>query len=121
MKVRYVEAQMEQAKDEDYSRWLTDGGTYVVLSVELEMHGSWMLRLMGDSANEVALFPLQSFEVVSDEIPRSWVVRSESSFLYLGPTPWFEASFWERFYDRDPDALRIFDEQLAALSFSVDD
>ena len=69
-------------------------------------------RLIGDGKGGVALFPAESFEVVSPAVARTWNTSwSSNGFFQLTPERWTRAGFWERFYDQEPDAVRIFEEE----------
>ena len=67
---------------------------------------------MGDGLNGVALFRLEQFEVMTPKIPPTWVVAwSKNGSFYLRPEHWNQPSFLERYYDKDPEAIRIFEEE----------
>lgn len=52
----------------------------------------------------------RQFEIVTSTIPSCWIVRSEPvSYMHLGPAAWTQ-QFWERYYDEDRQARRIFQE-----------
>ncbi len=110
MKVRCVRLIDALGRIEESSAWLTIGKIYAVLSVVQNTDFRWSLRLMGDDPNGVALFPLEQFEIITNTISPTWIVSWDGCFS-LGPAPWDGAGFWNRYYDRDPDALRIFDEE----------
>ena len=87
-----------------------------MLTIELERNGFWLVRIIGDSANEVALFSIDCFEIVSRHLPPSWVASwTKEGFFQLAPEAWRSAQFWELFYDRDPAAIRTFETELAAI------
>lgn len=116
MKVRCVKLLTADGTPQQSSRWLTVGVIYDVLTIELDRSGLWLLRLLVDNANEVALFPIDGFEVVSHRLAPSWVASwNGDGFFQLAPEAWLEAEFWERFYDRDPGAIQIFEAELAAI------
>lgn len=92
------------------SAWLTVGRIYHVLSIVLDIHGRWLLRLVGDAEPGVGLFPLQQFEIVSATIPNSWIVTWNSQGVFeLTTKAWNEPGFWERYFDHDFDANREFE------------
>ncbi len=64
----------------------------------------------------VALFPKESFEVVSPTVASTWIASwSSKDFFQLAPERWAQAGFWERFYDQEPDAIHIFEEERKAI------
>ena len=112
MKVRCVRLIGNDGNPKDKSVWLTIGNIYHVLSVEQGTDRRWMLRLMGDEPNGLALFQLQQFEIVSSKIPDSWIiVWPKDNFFVLRPGSWNQVGFLERYYDKDPDAIRLFEEE----------
>ena len=119
MKVRCVKLFDSSGLPQTASPWLTIGKLYDVLAIEFESQGRGLLRLIGDGRNGVALFPIEGFEIVSAAMPPSWVVSWDSGgFLQLAPERWTQPGFWERFYDREPAALAVFDEEVAQLNQS---
>jgi hypothetical protein len=68
--------------------------------------------LIGKEPQTPALFNLQQFEIVSPELPRSWIVVSYSDGSYtLTPKAWAEKNFWEMYFNGEPEALRQFGEE----------
>jgi len=110
MKVRCVRLMTHDGKPQDESCWLTIGKIYDVLEVSFD--GEWLLRLMGDGPNGVALFQLEIFEVVDPHIPPNWIATWGNNRTFcLSPRPWTDTGFWERYYDRDPKAVQTFEEE----------
>lgn len=96
---------------QDQSCWLTIGKTYDAL--EISFDGTWLVRLVGDGANGVALFQLEMFEVVEPHVAPNWIATWSSKGAFsLSPEPWTQPGFWERYYDRDPIASQIFEEEM---------
>jgi hypothetical protein len=94
------------------SPWLTIHKVYLVLSIIFDVHHRWLLRLVGDEPNGVALFGLEEFDVVTPGISPTWIVRWEGNGSFsLEPEPWGQPGFWERYYDRDPKAVEAFKEE----------
>ncbi len=116
MKVRCTKLLTADGTPQTASQWMTVGGIYEVLTIELDRDGLWLVRLIGDSANEVALFSIDGFEVVSECLVPAWVANwTADGFFQLAPEAWLDAQFWERFYDRDPDAIQTFETELARI------
>lgn len=112
MKVRCIRLLDALRKPQDKSDWLTIGKIYHVLEVIQDTDRKWKLRLAGEDPNGVALFALEEFEVVSSKIPDSWVIAwGKGNFFELTPEAWSQSGFWERYYDREPNAVRIFEEE----------
>lgn len=115
MKVRCTKLLTPDGTPQQSSPWLTLGAIYDVLTVEFDRNGLWLVRLIGDSANEVALFPIDAFEIVSNRLAPSWVASQTERFFQLAPEAWLDAQFWERFYDRDAGAIETFETELARI------
>jgi hypothetical protein len=99
-------------KRQDKSSWLTIDNIYHVLEVVQDADRKWMVRLLGDESNGPALFRLDEFDIVSSKIPVSWVVVwGKNDFFQLTPEPWKDTGFWERYYDGDHEAIRVFEEE----------
>lgn len=112
MKVRCVKLVDSKGKPQEQSPWLTLGKVYHVLSVTFGTQEKWLLRMVGDGLNGVALFPLEQFEIVSPAIPGTWIVTWNSKGVFeLTTEAWRQSGFWERYYDRDPEAVHIFKEE----------
>jgi hypothetical protein len=111
MKVRCTKLIDSGGTPQGTSTWLTLGKIYHVLSVVLDIHATWYLRLRGDVEHGVGLFPLTQFEIVSARIPRLWTITWNNGVFELTTEQWARPNFWERFYEHDVDAVRIFDRE----------
>lgn len=112
MKVRCTKLIDVTGKAQTSSAWLTIGKIYHVLSVELDTDRRWLLRLVGDTEPGIGLFPLQQFEVLSSKIPNTWIIAWNSNGAFeLTPNEWHQPGFWERYFEHDLEAIRIFEEE----------
>lgn len=112
MKVRCVKLLDTRGNPQTHSAWLTLGKIYHVLSVVLGARGIWLLRLVGDTVPGVGLFPLQQFEIVSSRVPSSWIITWNSNGVFeLTTEAWNQPGFWERYFEHDAAAIRVFEEQ----------
>ena len=63
-----------------------------------------------------AFYLLDQSSVVNHEIPESWIaIQNANKVFELTPKRWSEPGFWERFYDDDPAAIRLFDEEVKRI------
>jgi hypothetical protein len=116
MTVRCIKLANVKGESQTTSSWLTVGKTYQVLSIELDMDGNWFFRLNGDSSNGVALFEKDQFEIISAALPSSWVPAwNHKGGFELAPKAWTTPGFWERYYDREDEAVRLFDSEMKKL------
>jgi hypothetical protein len=112
MKVKSIFLRNSSGKSQETFSWLTIGKVYHVLEVIQGSNKKWMIRLVGDDLNGAALFPLEEFEIVTHKLPDSWIIKwDKEGFFRLTPEPWSHAGFWERFYDKDSDAMRVFERE----------
>jgi hypothetical protein len=96
--------------------WLRVGQEYRVLELDDTLSQGVLLRLAGTAEETPALFPFQLFEVTDGTLPPSWVIATHaSSRLLLTPRAWLEPRFWERFFDKDVDAIAIFQRDQETL------
>jgi len=103
-------------RPQESSPALTLGKTYHVLSVILDVHTTWLVRLVADDDETVGLFRLCQFDVTSAKVPASWVATwNESGVFELTDERWSNTGFWDRFYDRDADALRVFEQERSRI------
>ena len=119
MKVRCIKLFDARGAPQSTSSWLTIDKVYDVLTLEFDRNGQWLVRVVGDGKSGVALFPFESFVVASPTLPLSWIAwwNIEGSFQ-LAPERWTKPDFWERFYDREPDAVSIFEEEKQSIESS---
>lgn len=111
MKVRCIKLVDSKGNSQERSSWLTLGNVYHVLEVVQDLYKRWLLRIVGDGINGVALFPLEQFEIVSPKIPILWIVAwNDKGGFALSTEAWSEAGFWDAYYDRDPLAVAKFEE-----------
>jgi hypothetical protein len=116
MKVRCIELIDISGNRQEQSSWLTLGKTYYVLEVVQDVHRRWLLRLVGDTHPGVGLFPLRQFEILSSRIPNTWIVSwNKEGVFELTTKPWSQPDFWERFYNHESGAIRIFEEERAKI------
>ena len=111
MKVRCIRLLGPSGKPQTRSNWLTVGKIYDVLEV-VQDQGRWLFRVMGDEPNGVALFALDQFEITNSKMPDSWIPKwGKNGFFELSPEAWQKAGFWERYYDKDSEAIRMFEDE----------
>ena len=83
MKVRCIKLIDSHGAPQAASSWLTIGKLYNVLAMEVGRSGL-LLRLRGDGKYRVALFPMESFDIVSPELPPSWIVSYNHELFKIG-------------------------------------
>jgi hypothetical protein len=112
MKVRCVKLLDGFGRLQDNSPWLTLGKVYLVLEMYFGAVGRRSFRLLGDGLNGPALFQWECFGFVSHSVPPQWIIiAKDNGSILLTPKLWSENRFWERYYDQEAEALKVFDQE----------
>jgi hypothetical protein len=112
MKVRCVKLIDAFGRPQESSPWLTLGKVYPVLEMYFAADGRRLVRLVGDGLNGPALFQWECFEFVSHSVPPLWIiVTTNDGSILLTPKLWSENRFWERYYDQEAEARKVFDQE----------
>jgi hypothetical protein len=113
MKVKCLRLTNEQTgTGENSSGWLDIGIVYHVLCLLYCLDGTLKIRLMGKEQNTPVLFDIRDFEIVSPILPPSWVLFSYPSGVFeLTPKAWTEKGFWDAYFEHDPNAMVLFEEE----------
>ncbi len=116
MKVRCVRLLNSDGHEESDSSWISIGDIYNVITVSITENGVRSYGIVcktidGNWAN-MALIRAECFDVISVIVPSNWSIKIyPNSSITFGPRAWLEDSFYERFYDRDPDVYPIFERE----------
>jgi hypothetical protein len=95
--------------------WLTHNREYQVLSVQVATKGPAELRIIADNGTPI-LVAATMFAMCPESPPPNWVVQiRENGVVDFGPLPWLELGFWERYFDRDPDAIAVFGQEVTKM------
>jgi hypothetical protein len=122
MIVRCVRIFNEREEEvESWGDFLLRGNEYVVLEI-YGRSGNWSgLRLI-DETGKPSVHSSGQFELVSDRVPRNWVVsflgerdRSTPGSILLAPASW-RGTFWEDYFKGHPKARDAFERELAILN-----
>jgi len=92
---------------------LAIGEIYQVMVVWILPDGRKMFGLVLDEKEgqwpTLSLHWEKSFEIVSAVSPSNWRVKTRpNGFILIGPEPWTEDAFLERFSDHEPETFAIF-------------
>ena len=96
---------------------VTIGATYAVFAMTIYLGMAWYYILDDDGRPWPTWAPAPLFEIVDGSIPTSWRVGyfhfdRENQYPILSFPEWVEDhSFYERFFDEDDTAVRIFAER----------
>ncbi|MEV8376573.1 hypothetical protein AB0P21_27765 [Kribbella sp. NPDC056861] len=100
-------ATLERVAD---SPWVRIGQVYTVLEVNASPEHRFAVRL--DLGNEApGLWDSEMFETTDSAIPSVWVAEfRDGGSLRLAPPRWLAQGFWESYFENDPDAVAVFEE-----------
>ena len=91
------------------SPYLAVGATYEVLEMYVDAAGRSELRLLLQDGDN-GLWPTNGFETTDSSIPPSWkCVLQSDGYLRFAPEAWLVPGYWERYLDREAEALDIYD------------
>jgi hypothetical protein len=104
----------------DLSLWLTPHKEYLLLAILAQPDRNVLFRILSDDGRTPILADASLFAAPIQAVPDTWAgaVR-EGGVVEVGPRRWLELGFWERFFDGDPDAVRVFREEVESLGGSV--
>ncbi|WEH34788.1 hypothetical protein PZB75_16370 [Streptomyces sp. AM 4-1-1] len=97
---------------------LTDGHEYVVLeiSARFKVATSFRVEFTEGGLRQSALFDTRAFTVVSHSLPPTWkYFQLESGSFSLCPESWNTPGFWDAFYDGDPQAIAVYEDERTAI------
>lgn len=79
-------------------------------------HGEVLLRVATDESGAPGLWDSRLFTTVSTDVSATWSVGlSADGSVTFGPEAWRRAGFWEAYFDREPAAVRDYDDALEKL------
>jgi hypothetical protein len=100
----------------DGGAWLTLGREYLVLSILAVPGNGIRFRIVADNGRTPILEDSSLFRASNVALPISWVASvSADGVLEIGPARWLTRGYWERYFDRDEEAVAIFEEEVAAM------
>lgn len=74
---------------------------------------NWEMYRIIDEGKMPALYPKEYFDVIDPAIPNEWIwKRFEGNTYYADPPELAEPGFFERWYEHEESARKIFDEYL---------
>ncbi len=72
--------------------------------------------MIGEGGKPPTWWPSEMFMTTDAELPSTWVAQvGEGGVLRMGPAAFLTEGFWERYFDQEPEAMRVFDEQLSPM------
>jgi hypothetical protein len=98
---------------EDRNASIKVGEEYVVLEV-VASPGRYVRLRLHLAPGVPSLWDSEMFETVDRSIPSNWGVRvSGEGFVATGPMRWLVDGFWEGYFDDEPSAVSLFQDELA--------
>jgi hypothetical protein len=110
MKVRCIKLLDWTGQPVERASWMKVGGVYTVLALWIEP-GHNRFRLVGEEWTP-GLFDAEMFELVSGIVPSVWTISSPQPGCFsIEPEAWSRPGFWDAFFDREPEAIAVFEEE----------
>ena len=104
------------------SHWLTIGKSYSVLAVENDGESGLLFRVMSDDGFTPILADWREFKLVSSRLSATWIGSLDrNGNLMLAPKAWTRPGFWEEYFDREPEAMKQFEQARKAIEAEVGD
>lgn len=97
---------------------LTHGHDYAVLEISARFikAASFRIEFIESELRQSALFDSRAFTVISHTLPPTWkYFQLESGSFSLCPESWNAPGFWEAYYDGDPRAIAVYEDERAAI------
>ena len=90
------------------------GGEYIVIEI-IASPGRYVELRLHQIEGAPSLWPSAMFETTDDSIPSNWRAEvSDSGFMSVRPGRW-RRGFWERYFNDDPEAVALYEEELATM------
>ncbi len=95
---------------------LTVGNEYVVHLIDVRPGNGALIAIVDDQGGS-GMWPFEMFEVVSGQIPSSWIAASDSAgFLALEPAAWAVDGFWWNLHENTTaELIEIHRTELARI------
>lgn len=94
------------------SPWVTLNKKYIVLGLEINKNHGIMALIKSDHRNQPIFVDLDGFEIVSQKMPKNWVLKIVDNFYhYFLPKNWAYNEFLEELEEEKPKALKLFQEE----------
>lgn len=90
--------------------WLEKSEAYSVLTIDIFEGGNIFYRIFSKLQGIPVLFEASYFEIVSNEMPREWLIYYHDGYLEIAPEEWVEPGFWDKYFDDDIEAIEKFKE-----------
>ena len=110
MRVRCESIVSITGKEVDYHPGIKIGELYDVVSILCRTGRNPLIQIL--NGDRPSLWPSTMFTVVTPKIDPDWEIGiSETGTIEIGPPKFQTPGFWELYFEDDPEALQIFDEE----------
>jgi len=112
MQVRYAaERYLVPSVDGGGGDFLVDGSVYDVIEIGMDPDRHVWFRIENRDGTP-ALYDSRCFTLTGEELAPDWVAQLHANgSLTLGPRPFLASGFWERYFDRVPDAIEVYQRE----------
>lgn len=118
MKAKCVNIIDALGRSTDHSEWIKLGSIYHVLSLFIDEDGvkNYIINTGDYDSPQLTSHRSECFEIVTSTVPSNWMVwLHPSSAIGISPKTWQENDFIDKILDKDPDAIKIFHEELKII------
>jgi hypothetical protein len=99
----------------DASPWLKKGKEYIVLALNISGKGGIEVCIQTEHYNEPYFILLNGFEILSQQIPSSWITIIKDIYdekiITMLPKSWAYDDFFIDLEDEKPEALILFNQE----------
>jgi len=98
------------------STWLRIDGEYLVVGVLAVPGRRVELQIIDEGGQAPSWWDSAMFMTTDARVPSNWAAQvGDGGAVRLGPRPWLAPDFWENYFDREPTAIKVFDEEFAHM------
>ncbi|HEU5047679.1 MAG TPA: hypothetical protein VFT64_07540 [Rickettsiales bacterium] len=121
MKVRCIKVLNGVGEEVKESPWITLNTIYDVIEISISQTPEYRTYLRLITENPIpAIYSLEQVELVDGSIPSNWIIQMyPPGTISLAPKPWLEPGFWERYFDYDPKAIKIYEEEIQKMGIEL--
>lgn len=99
--------------------WFTPQKEYDVLEILIVEMKLIEFRVIGNDGRTPVCVDAGQFIIIDGSIPSNWHIQKGDGFYEFSPLKWQGLGFWEQFFDGEPDAIKVFNEELEKIKMTA--
>ena len=103
----------------DESPWLKKNKDYLVLAMSWSSKFGMQIYIQTEQCNEPSFIRLEGFEIISQEIPSSWVTITQQFgdqvLVHMLPKNWNYETFFDEIENEKPEAVELFNKEVEQM------